>query len=647
MIGRLCRQSRAWVLGGVLTTLVLIVGRGVWAGGEPAREAPPSKEAQAKALVLIKDLYKKEFQDAETDSAAAKSLAASLLQAGKETKEDTSLRFVAFSQARDLALRGGDAEAALEAIELLTKEFVVDALLMKSEALAAGAKKADKEASHALAETALGLIEEALQSDNYEAALSLAQTAKAAAIKAKSIALMGNAEKSIKEVQAVQKEFERVKPFLTKLKDNPNDKAANNEVGKYYCLLKGNWTKGLPYLVKGDDPALKPLADKDLANSKFTKKRLEIGDAWNTLGEKEKGPARKQLLRRALFWYSEVVGDLEGIGRVRVERRMQEIAKEFPESTTSVALADLTREIRKMNGQHNGGVLCVAISPDGKWAASGGQDNTVRIWDVATGNVKHTLFGHNSAVQCVAFSRNSKILASGASDKNIRLWDVSNGQSIRMMTNAHNDWVRGLHFQPDGKQLVSAGDDRTVRIWDFNSGQQVRVLNGHTQYTNVLSVSKDGTKALTGSDDGTAILWDLKNGQQIRSFLGHNSQIWGAALSPDAKVAVTAGKDNTVRVWDATSGKELRRLDAKGFVWTMTFAPDGRRLLTGNGGMAVGGNVNPNGDNSLRLWDVTTGKELRKLDGHTNYVRALAFTPNGRIAISGSLDGTVRLWASK
>src|SRR5262249_7752248 len=154
--------------------------------------------------------------------------------------------------------------------------------------------------------------------DDHDAALKLVTAAEAAATKAKSLALVGRAKKAAEEVAAVQKEFGRVQPFLAKLAKEPDDPEASTAAGKYSCLAKGNWKKGLPLLLKGKDEGLQALAKKDMASPKAAKKQVELGDAWWDLAGKEKAPAKERLQERAGFWYDQALPDLTGLNRVRV-----------------------------------------------------------------------------------------------------------------------------------------------------------------------------------------------------------------------------------------------------------------------------------------------------------------------------------------
>src|SRR5262245_60362977 len=161
--------------------LLVLVLAGACAVPLPAQDAKdklpaPAKADLAKAEELIKDIYKTEFKKADDDSAAAKELAASLLKQGRETNDDTALKFAALSLARDVAAKAGDHAAALEAIDELAAAFDVSTAGMKGLALAAAVEGADKETAQQLGEAVLELVAEALAADDYEGAAKLVAT---------------------------------------------------------------------------------------------------------------------------------------------------------------------------------------------------------------------------------------------------------------------------------------------------------------------------------------------------------------------------------------------------------------------------------------------------------------------------------------
>jgi len=156
----------------------------------------------------------------------------------------------------------------------------------------------------------------------------------------------------------------------------------------------------------------------------------------------------------------------------------------------------------------NSWIACAAFSPDGRTLVSGSNDNTIRLWDVTTGQALRILEGHTETVSSVAFSPDGKTLVSGSYDNTIRVWDVTNGQSLRTLV-GHDDWVNSVAFSPDGKTLASGSSDATIRLWDVATGQPLDTLEGHTNWVLSVAFSPDGKTLVSGSRDGTIRLWEI------------------------------------------------------------------------------------------------------------------------------------------
>ena len=170
-------------------------------------------------------------------------------------------------------------------------------------------------------------------------------------------------------------------------------------------------------------------------------------------------------------------------------------------------------------------------------------------------------------------------------------------------------------------------------------------MTGHAELVQSAALSPDARHALSGSDDGTVRLWDLETGREIRRFEGHTDTVTSVALAPDGRWAVSGSSDHTVRVWDLQTGRDCRRLAGHtSWINSVAVSGDGRRLLTGSGGEVINGHFQDGADLTLRLWDVDSGIELCRLTGHRAPVTTVSLSADGRLALSGSLDGTIRLW---
>jgi WD40 repeat protein len=290
-----------------------------------------------------------------------------------------------------------------------------------------------------------------------------------------------------------------------------------------------------------------------------------------------------------------------------------------------------SRELAVLSG-HTHGVSAIAFSPDGATLASGSFDNTVRLWDVATGREQAVLSGHTSSVYDIAFSPDGATLASGSYDKTVRLWDVATGRE-RAVLSGHTHGVSAIAFSPDGATLASGSHDNTVRLWDVATGRERAVLKGHTNDVGAIAFSPDGATLASGSYDNTVRLWDVATGRERAVLKGHTSSVNHIAFSPDGATLASGSYDKTVRLWDVATGRERAVLSGHtDSVSAIAFSPDGATLASGSD------------DNTVRLWDVATGRERAVLKGHTNDVSAIAFSPDGGTLASGSRDNTVRLW---
>ncbi len=197
---------------------------------------------------------------------------------------------------------------------------------------------------------------------------------------------------------------------------------------------------------------------------------------------------------------------------------------------------------------HEAWVRSVAVTPDGKYVVSGSGDNTVRLWELATGQEVRRFTGHDDAVLSVAVTPDGKYVVSGSDDKTVRLWDLATGKEVRRFT-GHEQPVRSVAVTPDGKYVVSGSWDHTVRLWELATGQEVRRLTGHDDGVWSVAVTPDSKYVVSGSWDKTVRLWDLATGQEVRRFTGREDWVSSVAVTPDGQYVVSGSEDNTVRVW--------------------------------------------------------------------------------------------------
>jgi RNA polymerase sigma factor (sigma-70 family) len=311
---------------------------------------------------------------------------------------------------------------------------------------------------------------------------------------------------------------------------------------------------------------------------------------------------------------------------------------------------------------HTDHVRCIGFSPDGKTLASGGDDKTIRFWDVAAGKELRQL-KHHQGIGKILYSPTGKLLASidkvefvdkrdGSStwydDTRIRIWDTAAGKELRTFAAPKHEvldpmyGIRALGFAPDGKTLLAGSYDGTIRIWDPATGKEMRRFPGFAgtpgPFAGFLGIpgpfifTRDG-KGLGVVEGGCTIrLFDLATGKDRVPSLGHHGRVSSISVSPDSQTIATIGHDDTLRFWNPATGRELRRrrLPPFGYFPFPRFQQDGRTYLS------VGA------DRVFRCNDLASGKETAVLRGHKAFF-PFALSPDGMILASTNADKEVRL----
>jgi len=288
---------------------------------------------------------------------------------------------------------------------------------------------------------------------------------------------------------------------------------------------------------------------------------------------------------------------------------------------------------------HSGWVTGVAFSAGGLRLASSSSDQTVKLWDVATGQEVTTVARKINEVQALALSRDGRWLAAENSADTVTVWSASTGQQVRTLSSnrpsgvASSSWVYSIAFSPDSRLLASGVDDKTVRLWEVETGQPIRDLTAAHRSVIYVAFSPDGRWLASGGDSETIKLWEVASGREIRTLRGHTKDVYAAVFSPNGRYLASASADKTVKLWDVTTGREIHTLTGHGSdVTSIAFSPDSHWLASGSW------------DKTIRIWDVQTGQEVRTLTGYDYHIYTVAFDSHGHWLASGSEDGTIKLW---
>jgi WD40 repeat protein len=317
---------------------------------------------------------------------------------------------------------------------------------------------------------------------------------------------------------------------------------------------------------------------------------------------------------------------------------------------------------------HQGEVYCVAFAPDGRTLASGGQDGTVVVWDVATRRARAPLRGHTGAVRGLSFSPDGKVLATAGDDGTVRLWDLVTGEHSRTL-GAHGGGATCVAFSTDGQWLLSGGGD--CRIWrlDPRTGKE-ETSRLSEQPIRALAIAPDGKTfgvlnpggrihlplgtrgwtilhplnatslafshhrllvAIAGSDGG---MWVYEPGKPPLAKTdagGPGQSVSSVALSADDWFVVSGRDDGTVRLWEWRTGHVQTFKGHTGRVWCVALAPDGKRIASASA------------DGTVKLWDVRAGQGLEMLQPSPAATPPAAVSPDGKTLAVTTGNDVVRL----
>ncbi|BAY62962.1 protein kinase [Calothrix brevissima NIES-22] len=282
---------------------------------------------------------------------------------------------------------------------------------------------------------------------------------------------------------------------------------------------------------------------------------------------------------------------------------------------------------------HDGAVNSLAITADGQTLISGGADNKIKIWNLASGDLKTTLSKNLDAITSVAISPNGKTLFSGSKDGSIQIWNLPEG-TLKTTLPKSKDAVSYVAITPDGETLVSGGGN-TIQVWDLQTGKLKNTLTGHTKAVMAVAISSDGQTLASGSADNTIKIWNLETGQLKNTLTGHKESVMSVAISPNDETLVSGSLDDTIKIWNLKTGKLTNTL-------TGHFYPVSTLAISANSETLVSGSW----DDRIKIWNLKTGTIKNTLTGHISAVNSVVISPDGQSVISGSSDRTIKIWRS-
>jgi len=309
---------------------------------------------------------------------------------------------------------------------------------------------------------------------------------------------------------------------------------------------------------------------------------------------------------------------------------------------------------------HKSTVTTIDFSNDEKLIATGSHDQTVRIWDLDSGIEELILRGGDGPITSIAFSRTDMALAV-ASDYNLeqsasyleghrlRLWDLSNHIMSKRNIIHNLSEATNISFSPDGNSIVSSIQNNQIKLWDIETGILKKPFDDdlYTGYRDIFSsdvvFSPNGLLLALSSKENDIKIINSQTGNISKVLKGHSSEINKMSFSPDGTILISASgekydlydseSDNSIRVWDTVTGRQVRIiLGHLSSVKTVDFSPDGTTIASGSL------------DTTIRIWDVNTGIQKYLLQKHDGVINSVSFSPDGKFLASGSDDNTIHIW---
>jgi len=281
--------------------------------------------------------------------------------------------------------------------------------------------------------------------------------------------------------------------------------------------------------------------------------------------------------------------------------------------------------------------------------ASAGEDRTVQVWDAATGRDRITYHGHTDYVLAVAWSPGGKLIASGSSDKTVKVWEAGQGDQSSVFTYAeHTGDVTAVAWSPDGKRIASGSYDSTVRLWEPSLESSTVTYSGHTNEVTAVAWSPDGRRIASSGWDNKVQVWDAITLETLVTYHGSPSTgvMLAVAWSPDGKRIASASVDGNVQVWDGATGDTIYTYRGHtSIVNAVAWSPDGKRIASASD------------DQTVQVWNAphvatqliapTPGGNVFTYRGHSNGVKAIIWSADSKLIVSGSEDHTVQVWEAK
>ncbi|MFC2130606.1 caspase family protein [Bacteroidota bacterium] len=280
---------------------------------------------------------------------------------------------------------------------------------------------------------------------------------------------------------------------------------------------------------------------------------------------------------------------------------------------------------------HLSGITAVKISPNEKIFATGSKDQTIKLWDLETGLLLHTLVGHKADITDISFSNSGDSLATSSPDKTIRIWDTKTGGVIKVISNSQSSFT-SVDFHPYNRMLLSSSLYE-ISIWDLTKDNSKADYWNQSDPINNVKYLPDGNHFAYGGDD--KILYyrkiSLAKKKDSEKLIGHKDKITCISFNNTGSIIASRSKDNEIIIWDISKQQIINKL--KGYSNKICLSKDSRDIL-----------ATTDSTNKIIIISRINGRTIRSLNGHESYVNCIDINASGNRLVSGSIDGTIIIW---
>ncbi|KAL6790855.1 hypothetical protein J3E68DRAFT_443102 [Trichoderma sp. SZMC 28012] len=400
------------------------------------------------------------------------------------------------------------------------------------------------------------------------------------------------------------------------------------------------------------------------------------------------GPASEFLLRHFLHWL-EALSLME---RTREIIGLIQMLQALVEPETGIKISAFLNDAKQFVRTHASTIESWPLQTYSSALVFTPSDSVVRAqfedsipsWILFPPPVDHSLNpctllieGRSNYVECMAFSHDSTLLASGSRDQTLKVWDLVTGECLQAMT-GHTDFILSVEFSHDSSRLVSASSDHTIRIWHTETGECIRMLTDHSGPVTSVIFSPDSTLIASGSEDSTVRIWNEETGECKHELLGHKDSVTTVAFSRDSTLVASASRDGVIRIWSINSGacESIMHQKEDYHPWLMMFSPDSTRLaiVYGDGvlqywrfdtkiceGRIQFGNSNLKITHAAishdwkyylstttlgktLLWRIDTEQCVHAFNPRIGFISSVVFSPDSTCFASASVSGEISTW---